>query len=150
MILSPRITPSTEMAAVNFSCEAWMAMMNSKPIPKVIRFMAVGAANTAFSYIAFAGLTALGCPDVLAVPTAMAVSVAFNFLSYGKLVFASLDPRCLPRFIAVYLCLCACDVLALRTLLRIGLDTYAAQAVLVVPLAALAYLLNDRWVFRAD
>ncbi len=125
-------------------------MMDAKPIPKVVRFIVAGTVNTLFGYIAFAGLTALGWPDFLAVSVAMAVGAVFNFLSYGKLVFASLDPRCLPRFIAAYLCLYACNVMGLRALARLGLEAYGAQSVLVFPLAVLAYFLNDRWVFRGN
>ena len=121
--------------------------MNRQSIPKVVRFALVGGLNTVFGYLVFAGLTALGWTDVWAVPGAMAAGVVFNFLSYGKLVFASLDARRLPRFIAAYLGLYLCNVSGLRALARVGLDAYAAQALLVVPLAVLAFL-NDRWVFR--
>ena len=123
--------------------------MRVRPTAKFVRFMIAGFVNTLFGYAIFAGLTRLGCPDVLAVPAAMTVGVAFNFLSYGKMVFASLDPRRLPRFVAAYLCVYACNLLGLRALARLGLDAYGAQAILVFPLAALAYVLNDRWVFRA-
>jgi putative flippase GtrA len=122
--------------------------MRSKSAIKVIRFVFVGLMNTAFGYLIFAGLTWFGCPDVLAVPAAMMVGVIFNFLSYGGIVFSSLDARHLPRFVAAYLGLYACNLFGLRMLARFDMNAYAAQAVLVVPLAALAYLLNDRWVFH--
>jgi putative flippase GtrA len=125
-----------------------MTAVNGKSVPKIVRFVVVGVINTIFGFLVFAGLTLLGCPDVLAVPAAMAVGVIFNFVSYGGLVFASLDTRRLPRFIAAYLCLFACNVFGLRVLARFGLNAYSAQAVLVFPLAVLAYLLNDRWVFH--
>jgi putative flippase GtrA len=126
-----------------------MKLMDAKPVPKVLRFVIVGVMNTVFGYFVFACLTALGCSDLLAVPAAMAVGVMFNFLSYGRLVFASLDTRRLPRFIVGYLCVYACNLFGLRVLERLGLNAYSAQAVLVFPLAVLAYFVNDRWVFRA-
>lgn len=116
---------------------------------KVVRFVWVGALNTGFGYAVFAALTKAGVRDVLAAPVAMAVGVLFNFLSYGTLVFASLGKRRLPRFAAGYFLICACNVLGLRVLKQCGLDAYGAQAVLVLPLAGVAYFLNDRWVFRA-
>ena len=122
--------------------------MNLKTIPKEARFMVVGVVNTVFGYAVFACLSALGCPDLTAVPVAMAAGVGFNFLSYGRLVFASLDIRRLPRFVAAYLCVYACNLIGLRALARLGLTAYSAQALLVFPLALFAYLLNDRWVFR--
>ena len=126
-----------------------MKLMDAKPVPKVLRFVVVGAMNTMFGYFVFSCLTALGCSDLLAVPAAMAVGVIFNFLTYGRLVFASLDTRRLPRFIVGYLCIYACNIFGLRALARFGLNAYGAQAMLISPLAVLAYFLNDRWVFRA-
>ena len=123
--------------------------MNARSNPKVLRFVIVGVMNTVFGYFVFACLTTLGCPDLLSVPAAMAVGVIFNFLSYGRLVFSSLDTRRLPRFVTAYLCIYACNLVGLRALARFGLNAYGAQAFLVCPLAVLAYFLNDRWVFRA-
>jgi putative flippase GtrA len=122
--------------------------MNVSPSSKVVRFIAVGALNTAFGYAVFAGLTMLGWPDTIALATAMAAGIAFNFFSYGKWVFALLDLQRLPRFVAAYLCIYTANLLGLRSLARLGLSAYAAQLALVVPLAALVFLLNDRWVFR--
>jgi putative flippase GtrA len=121
----------------------------TQSIPRVVRFLGVGALNTLFGYAVFAGLTALGCPDVLSVPASMTVGIIFNFLSYGTLVFASLAGRHFLRFVAAYVCLYAGNLSGLRALTHAGLNAYAAQAILVLPLAMLAYLLNDRWVFRA-
>ena len=116
---------------------------------KYARFILVGALNTAFGYATFAGLTWLGWEDLYAVPAAMTACVAFNFMTYGKLVFESLDRRNLPRFVLGYTGLYVCNVAGLRALAGAGLETYAAQAALVIPLAILSYVINDRWVFRA-
>lgn len=119
------------------------------PAAKYTRFILVGALNTAFGYAAFSGLTWLGWEDLYAVPAAMIVGVAFNFVTYGKLVFESLDRRNLPRFVLGYVGLYVCNVAGLRALAWSGLEAYRAQAVLTIPLAMLSYLINDRWVFRA-
>jgi putative flippase GtrA len=116
---------------------------------KQVRFILVGGLNTVFGYLVFAGLTRLGWRDFAAVPAATAAAGAFNFMTYGKLVFESLDRRNLPRFVIGYAGLYACNVAGLRALARMGVGAYAAQAALVVPLAILSYVLNDRWVFRA-
>jgi putative flippase GtrA len=115
---------------------------------KYVRFMLVGALNVVFGYLVFAGLTRLGWRDTFAVPAATIAGVGFNFVTYGKLVFESLDRRSLPRFVSVYAGLYVCNVAGLRALARVGIDAYTAQAALVVPLAMLSYVLNDRWVFR--
>jgi len=117
--------------------------------PKPVRFILVGGLNVVFGYLVFAGLTRLGWRDVFAVPAATAAGVGFNFVTYGKLVFESLDRRSLPRFVTVYVGLYVCNVAGLRALARMGIGAYAAQGALVVPLAILSYVFNDRWVFRA-
>jgi putative flippase GtrA len=122
--------------------------INANRRQKVIRFVLTGLLNTLFGYSVFAALTSLRWPDTLSVPVAMAAGVGFNFMSYGKLVFASVDIRRLPRFVGAYLCLYLCNVIGLRTLARFGMNAYAAQAMLVIPLAVFAYFINDRWVFR--
>jgi putative flippase GtrA len=116
---------------------------------KYLRFLLVGGLNTLFSYLVFSGLIWLGWRDVYALPVATVAGISFNFLTYGKLVFESLDRRNLPRFVLGYLGLYVCNVLGLRALARVGLDAYAAQALLTVPLALVSYIVNDRWVFRA-
>ena len=116
---------------------------------KGVRFILVGGLNTVFGYLVFAGLTGLGWRDFVAVPVAAAAGVAFNFVTFGKLVFESLDRRHLPRFLLGYAGIYVCNVTGLRALARLGLSAYLAQAVLVVPLAILSYVINDRWVFRA-
>lgn len=123
--------------------------MNRANAVKFVRFILVGAVNTLFGYLVFAGLTGLGWRDVYAVPVSTAAGIAFNFMTYGKLVFESLDRHSLPRFVAGYGVLYVCNVTGLRFLARMDIDAYRAQAVLVFPLAMLSYVVNDRWVFRA-
>ena len=123
--------------------------MNRANTGKYVRFILVGALNTLFGYLVFAGLVSLGWRDIFAVPAATAAGVAFNFITYGKLVFASLDGHSLPRFVIGYVGLYVCNITGLRVLARFAVDAYKAQAVLVVPLAIVSYVINDRWVFRA-
>jgi putative flippase GtrA len=122
---------------------------NFNAAPQHVRFILAGGLNTLVGYLVFAGLTRLGWRDVLSVPAATAAGIAFNFITYGKLVFESLDGRGLPRFVIGYAGLYVCNVTGLRALARMGIGAYVAQAALVIPLAVLSYVLNDRWVFRA-
>lgn len=117
---------------------------------KFVRFLATGLVNTIFGYLVFATLICLGVSEFLAVPMAMVVGTLFNFLSYGKFVFKCLGLRNMPKFALVYLLIYAFNVVGLRGLGRVGMGPYAGQAILALPLATLAYALNDRWVFRAN
>jgi putative flippase GtrA len=122
--------------------------MKARSHSKLVRFLIVGCVNTLFGYAVFALLTAIGLTDLWAVPGAMAAGIVFNFLTYGKLVFDSLDPRRMPKFLVAYLSVYTCNVLGLRALERLGVDVYVAQAILVVPMAMVVYVLNEQWVFR--
>ena len=126
-----------------------MSASKAHPGAKGVRFVLVGVLNTLFGYLVFAGLTRLGWRDLVAVPVAYAAGIAFNFVTFGKLVFESLDRRHLPRFILGYAGLYVCNVTGLRALARLGASAYVGQALLVIPLALLSYVINDRWVFRA-
>ena len=115
---------------------------------EIPRFLAVGVLNTLFGYGLFAALIFLGLHYSLAVLLATIGGVLFNFKTYGRLVFGSRDNRLLFRFVAVYGIVYAAHVSLLKALLSTGLDPYAGGALLVVPMAALAFVLMKRLVFN--
>ena len=114
---------------------------------QIVRFLAVGVLNTAFGYgVFFAALSATGRPTLsLAISTTL--GVLFNFVSTGRLVFASRDPARLWRFIAVYAIIFTANAVALAALERAGIGAAAGQALLLAPLVALSFLLNRAFVF---
>ncbi len=114
---------------------------------RFLRFLLVGAVNTAFGYSVFALLVWCGLPYPAAIGLATVAGVAFNFQSTGRLVFGGAPPSRLARFVGVYLVVYLLNVLAVAGLLRLGLDVYAANAVAVLPLAMIAYILQRTFVF---
>lgn len=112
-----------------------------------VRFLAVGVLNTAFGYGVFALMTWAGLPYPVAIAVATVAGVAFNFFSTGRLVFGQGGARLMPRFVAVYAVVYCVNVAAVAALLRLGLNVYLANALLVLPLALLAYGLQRRFVF---
>ena len=117
------------------------------PSRQFLRFLVVGAVNTAFGYGVFALLVWLGLPYPAAIGLATAAGVAFNFQSTGRLVFGGAPLSRLARFAAVYGVVYLLNVLAVAGLLRLGLNVYAANAVAVLPLALIAYMLQRTFVF---
>lgn len=118
--------------------------------PQLLRFLLVGGLNTAVGYGLFAAFTWGGLPYPLAIGLATVLGVAFNFQSTGRLVFGGAPLSRLARFVAVYVVVYLLNVGAVTLLLRAGLGVYLANAVVVLPLALVAFALQRRLVFRTS
>ncbi len=114
---------------------------------RTVRFVAVGALNTAFGYGVFYVLLSITDHSIASLAIATVLGVLFNFRSIGVFVFGSSDPRLLARFIAVYAAVFVINAAGLRTLELLGLGSALAAALLVPFLAALTYRLTRDFVF---
>ena len=114
------------------------------------RFILVGVINTVFGYGCFALFLYGGLHYAVALLLATVLGVLFNFKTTGTLVFGSRNNRLIVRFVLAYACIYAVHVAALRGLAGLGLTTYAAAAVLLLPIAVLAFIINKSFVFRND
>ena len=113
-------------------------------------FLLVGGINTLVGYGFFVALHAAGLYPALAVIGATVLGVVFNFLSTGRIVFASSDVSILPRFLAVYVIQCAANIGSLHVLTAIGVQVLVAEALIVGVLAVLTYIAMKRFVFRGS
>lgn len=113
-----------------------------------VRFLFVGLVNSLFGYGCFAGFLAIGLHYAVALFLATVIGVLFNFKTTGALVFRSSSNRLLFRFCAVYGIVYTANVLLMKCLLRVGLNSYASGAVLLAPIAVLSYILNKKYVFQ--
>lgn len=111
------------------------------------RFLATGLLNTAFGYGVFAALIWLGAPAAAAVALATVLGVLFNYQTSRRFVFREHPRGRLVRFAAAYLFLYGVNVLALELLMRQGLSAYAGNALLIVPMALLAFVVQRYLVF---
>ncbi len=116
-------------------------------VHQIFRFLATGLLNTAFGYISYAAFVLANAPLWLAITASTTLSVLFNFISYGRLVFGSTSHHLLPRFIAFYLVLAGVNFVLLRFLTAHGLGPLLAQALLVPPFAAVGYFAMRVFVF---
>lgn len=112
-------------------------------------FLLVGVLNTAFGYAVFAALVWSGMHYSLALLLATVVGIAFNFITTGRLVFGNRHTNVFWRFVAVYGLLYSVNLLALASLRAWGLGPLLGQALLMLPMAVAAFLLNRRYVFVA-
>ncbi len=117
----------------------------ARQLALLVRFGLVGLLNTLFGYAAFAALVLLGVWPGVALAAATLAGVAFNFQTARHLVFG-VAGRPL-RFVAVYAVVLALNVLALHALERLGASALTAQALLALPVAALSFMGQRRFVF---
>jgi len=113
-----------------------------------MRFLLVGGFNTVFGYSLFALLTWLGLPYPAAIGLATIVGVAVNFQTTGRLVFGEASWHRSGRFVAVYMFTYVVNVASVALLLKLELNVYMANALVLVPLAVLTYLLQRTFVFN--
>lgn len=116
---------------------------------RLLRFLAVGALNTAFGYGCFTLLVLLGLHYSLALLLGTVLGVLFNFKTTGSLVFGSRDNRLLFRFVGTYAIIYCCNLAAMAMLVRTGLSPQLAGALLLLPMALLAFVLNRQLVFTS-
>ncbi len=117
---------------------------------RFIRFLAVGGLNTAFGYAIFALLSWLGLPYPIAIALATIIGVAFNYQSIRRLVFSDADSSRIWKFGLVYLFLYGVNVLLTGQMLRLGLSVYLANALLLVPIALMSFILQRKFVFSTS
>ena len=118
--------------------------------PQLIRFLLVGLLNTIVGYSLFAFLVRIGLAYPLAIGLATLGGIAFNFQSTGRLVFNGAPWSRMGRFAGVYAVIYGLNVASVGLLLRCGLNVYLANALVILPLALLAYVLQQKLVFTAS
>ena len=112
-----------------------------------IRFLLVGVLNTLFGYGCFALLLHFSLHYTVAMLLATVLGVLFNFKSTGALVFGSRDNRLIFRFIASYVVVYFINVFGIMLFARVGLSPLMGGALMLPPMAVLAFLLNKKFVF---
>ncbi len=115
---------------------------------KFIRFLIVGGINTAFGYGIFALLIFLKVHYAIAALLATFLGVLFNFKTTGRLVFDSKDNRLIFKFVGVYGIIYAINTASLGVFNFFKVDMYLAGAVMILPMAMVAFVLNKRLVFK--
>lgn len=113
---------------------------------EVLRFGLVGLLNAAFGYGVFAVLILAGAWPAAALVIGTCAGVLFNMQTSRRLVFRTHGDA--GRFIAVQSALLILNWAALRAANAVHIGELAAQALLILPIAALSYTLQKRLVFH--
>jgi putative flippase GtrA len=122
--------------------------MTARAWPQGLRFVLVGALNTAFSYSVYAGGLWLGLPYAWANLLALALGLVFSFRTQRTLVFGSDGSAWrFVRFVVLWAVIWLINIALIAGLMGLGLNAYAAGAVALAPVVLLSYIGQRLWVF---
>jgi putative flippase GtrA len=117
---------------------------------KLVLFFVIGGVNTVFGYSLYAALIYIHLHYALASLLSTVGGVLFNFKTTGVIVFENHDNRLLFRFIAVYIFNYLWGIGILRAFYIHNVNMYLAGAILILPGALIAYVLQKKFVFGGD
>lgn len=115
---------------------------------RFLRFLVVGGLNTAVNYGIYALLVYLGLGYLLAATLSFVTGLVISFKTQGRFVFEGRGKRAFARFVASWLLIYVVHVSLLGLLVRGGMDSYLAGALLLVPTALLSFAVLRLVVFR--
>ena len=116
----------------------------------VVRFVAVGMLNTAFSYAIYAGFLFVGLSFQLANLIALVIGILFSFKTQGYLVFKNSDNRLFGRFILSWVLIYLGTIALIGRIIAFGFDAYSAGALALPFSVTLSYLIQRYFVFRTS
>ncbi|WP_428644997.1 GtrA family protein [Roseibium sp.] len=117
---------------------------------QLIRFVLVGAINTAFGYAIYTLGLFVGLPYWLASLIALLLGIAMSFFTQGKFVFRTSLTGRLPVFVAMWAVIYLANILLIRILAAWGANYYLAGALALIPVVILSFSLNRLVVFRVQ
>ena len=114
---------------------------------RFIKFLLVGALNTAFGLSIYAVLIHVGLPIWAALIGGNVAGIVFNFFTTGSLVFSEVSLMRLPRFIGVYLTCYILNYLSIRFLVSLHVGAIKSQVFISPIIAVTSFYLMSRYVF---
>jgi len=115
---------------------------------KFIKFLFVGALNTAFGYFVYASFITLNSGHNVALTFQYILGILWNFKTTGSIVFKNHDNHLIYRFFGTYIFTYLINLICLNGLIYLGLGKYLSQAVMVLPMAILSFIILKTFVFR--
>ena len=116
-------------------------------IPQFVRFLFVGALNTAIGYGIFAGLVLLGLEPTPALILTYVIGTLINFFTTGRLVFNESKLSALARFILAYVVIYFFNLGLFRLVAEAFPNPLLTQALCLPVVAVFSFLLFKLFVF---
>jgi putative flippase GtrA len=115
----------------------------------MFRYLLVGVLNTAFGYGIYALFIFFGLYFTVAALISQIVGMAFNYFSYGKIVFKTkFKVETLVKFAIFYGLLYLISITVLFLLQKAGLNAYVAGLGNMCVSVVLSFIINRSFVFN--
>jgi putative flippase GtrA len=137
--------PEQNNVAIKATVREWRDRLWSH---QFLRFLVVGAGNTAFGYAAYLLGLLIGLPYTVSAATAAILGALFNFATTGWIVFENDRLYRIFGFLLVYAILILANLEFLVLLVGSGVNKVVAQAALLPCVVILSFVLNKYMVFR--
>lgn len=116
---------------------------------KFFKFLFVGFLNTVVSYLLYAFFVAVGFIANIALFLQYILGVLWNFKTTGSIVFKNHNNKLIFKFIGSYIFTFTLNSFLLDFLInKIALNEYLAQAILVLPVAFVTFIILKFFVFN--
>jgi putative flippase GtrA len=115
---------------------------------RILRFLIVGGATTALSYIVYAFLLFLGLSYIFASMAALVAGILFSFKTQGRFVFGNSDNRRIGGFVLCWVLIYVVNVTFIRQMIALGMSGYVSGALAIPVNVVLSYLVQRFIVFR--
>lgn len=113
-----------------------------------MKFLFVGALNTAFGYSVYALFVTLHASHNIALTIQYILGVLWNFKTTGVIVFKNHDNSRIVRFFMSYVVTYSINLVCLNILIHLGAGKYVSQAIMVLPMAVLSFIIFKTFVFK--
>jgi len=134
---------------MTFKSRRLTTMLRQLPDFEFVRFLFVGALNTATGYAVYlVGLLAASLSPGVALALATMFGALFNFFTTGRMVFRDNAIKRLPLFLLSYAVVYLANLIALEALIGFGVPASWAQAILLPIMATASYFVFKGLVFR--
>ena len=117
---------------------------------RLVRFLLVGVLNSLFGFLVFSAVAWSDHDSMLALLAGNVAGFIFNFFSTGGLVFQTMARHRLPRFAACYASMLFINYTLLELLKPLVNNQVLAQAILTLPMAAMAFAIMTLWVYPSS
>jgi len=116
---------------------------------KFFKFLFVGALNTVFAYSIYALFVSVGLIPNVALTLQYIIGILWNFKTTGSIVFKNRDNKLIFKFFGAYIITFIINSSILYLLVDVlNLNDYLAQALLVLPMAMVSFVIMKFWVFK--
>jgi putative flippase GtrA len=114
---------------------------------RFMRFLLVGGLNTLFGFAVYSLLALSDLSTWMILIASNLAGLAFNFVTTGGLVFRDMSLARVPRFLICYGVIFVIYLVGIELLTPVTDGRIWAMTIILLPMAALTYLIQSRFVF---